>query len=310
MESNPGSKLLKAASLAVSEVTLIAPFVKTAALRKVLDAIEPSLPVRLIARWIPGEILAGVCDLEIFDLICMRQNAALYVHPLLHAKSYRFDDVIYFGSANLTGKALGWAFPSNLEILQVADSCCAELRAFEDWIVKSSKKVDEHYRSSMAEQVMALGQLAPVAECFFQAHVPTTNSSWLPKCRLPERLWAVYSNAEETRRRMVESSFNAALEDLFSLRVPASLSKEEFRIFVTAMLDGMGLVQEISHRALSGISNEDAISLILSLHETLSDSYAPTDQWEILQAWLLEFYPTIYRREPSAEIFRIGRIVG
>lgn len=39
------------------------------------------------------------------------------LHPSLHAKFYRIDDVVLIGSANLTSSAMGWSQQPNLEIL-------------------------------------------------------------------------------------------------------------------------------------------------------------------------------------------------
>ena len=126
-----------------------------------------------------------------------RQNTELFVHPLLHAKSYRFDDFIYIGSANLTGKALGWAYPSNLEILEPAGEDSKLFEYLETHLLATSKKVDAAYRDEMAKLVLALGEQSAIAPSFFEAHIPIQESSWFPKCRDPRRLWLVYSDPQE-----------------------------------------------------------------------------------------------------------------
>ena len=75
-----------------------------------------------------------------------RTGAELYVHPLLHAKLYRFDDTAFFGSANLTGKALGWTAPANLELLHASPEMLPDLVAFEADLLKSALRVDAAYR--------------------------------------------------------------------------------------------------------------------------------------------------------------------
>ena len=65
-----GQMLIDAAKLSRREVVLIAPFVKADALSLILECVpDPSIPIKVVARWIPIEIAAGVCDLEIFDVV-------------------------------------------------------------------------------------------------------------------------------------------------------------------------------------------------------------------------------------------------
>src|SRR3546814_15701150 len=84
---------------------------------RLLGAIPDDIAVTCVTRWRPDEIAAGVSDLEVFDLIRARASGTLLLQPHLHAKLYRTGDRRLLGSANISGRALGWHEPANLEIL-------------------------------------------------------------------------------------------------------------------------------------------------------------------------------------------------
>jgi hypothetical protein len=305
-----GERLLVAARAARRDVVLIAPFVKVDVLTAVLKDIGDNIAVRVIARWIPAEIAVGVCDLEIFDVVSARSNAELYVHPLLHAKLYRFDDIGFFGSANLTGKALGWAAPANVELLHAPKELLSELLAFEAELLRSAIRVDATYRDLVREQVAKVKSNLITASDIFDTEMHEVNRIWLPTCRAPERLWSVYTDGESTRRHMVESAFEAAQADLAALGIAAGLPQKQFNQYVAATLGGMPLVQEIDIASRQGVTTAAAAALIEGSARGAPLPYPSPDMWEVLQAWLMHFFPDRYRREATTEVFRHGRVIG
>jgi hypothetical protein len=305
-----GEKLLIAARDAQHDITLIAPFIKVDALTKVLDNVNASIPLRIITRWIPAEIAAGICDLEIFDILQGRSNSELFVHPFLHAKLFRFDDVAFFGSANLTRKALGWAAPANVELLHAPKDMLNELKTFEVELMASVIRVDEVYRDFMCKLVeKAKSQPIAIAE-LFDAETHQVEYSWLPKCRTPEWLWLVYTNPEKARTHMVESAFEAAQMDLVTLYITPGLPETLFNQHVAAIFGRMPLVQEIDISAREGVTTDKAVELIESAASGAELPYSPSDTWEVLMMWLMHFFPQRYRREPETEVFRQGRVIG
>jgi hypothetical protein len=257
---------------------------------------------------IPVEVAVGVCDLEIFDIVSSRQNAVLYIHPLLHAKLFRFDDMIFLGSANISRRALGWAAPANVEILIASSESAADLRAFENVVLTAAVRVDAALRDSVRLQVDALKITPPSIGEVFETETREIVSTWLPTCRAPDRLWNAYAGVETWR--LVEAALTAAMDDLAALNLPAGLSREQFRQFVAATLQRMPLVQEIDLAAQRGLAPEAAAALISAAEGSDDLAYSPAEMWEVLQAWLMHFFPGQYRREPSSEIFRQGRIIG
>jgi len=304
----PGDRLLEAVRSARVSVALIAPFIKADVVRRVLAETATSVRVTVVTRWIPAEIAAGVSDLEVFDVLEERGDAVLLLNPHLHAKLYRLDEVYLFGSANLTGKALGWRAPANVELLHAAPALKAELRSFEEELIRSSMPTDAHYRDEIRRQVERLVELGLTARDLAAAETDDLPSTWLPRCPTPERLWDVYIDPEAARRRMVESAFDAAREDLATLRLGPGLSEAQHYRSVVSTLNQMPLVQAIDARAAEGIGGEDAAALIQAAGP-LPVHYTAAEMWEILLAWLQYYFPGRYRREAAGEVLRRGRVI-
>ena len=49
-----------------SRVVLCSPFIKAKVFAIILDAVPTGVPVRIVTRWRPDEIAAGLSDLEVF----------------------------------------------------------------------------------------------------------------------------------------------------------------------------------------------------------------------------------------------------
>lgn len=305
----PGEHLLEGMRAARTSVLLVAPFIKADVLRRLLGETAAYVRVTIVTRWIPAEIAAGVSDLEVFDIVSERRDTVLLLNPLLHAKLYRIDHVYSFGSANLTGKALGWRAPANLELLHSVPGLTSELRAFEEALVRSSMAADARYRDEIHRQAERLIELGLTATDLAAAETDDLPAAWLPHCPTPEWLWEVYSDPDAARRRMVESAFETAKEDLKSLRVGPGLSEVQLYRSVISALNQMPLIQSIDGRAVAGIGATEATALIQAAGPVLSPYSAP-EMWEILLAWLQYFYPDRYRRESTGEMLHRGRILG
>src|SRR5262245_2860953 len=64
-------------SLAKSRLTLAAPFIKRNALERLLGGLRAAAELTVITRWMADEIIAGVTDLGVFDLVRDRGRARL-----------------------------------------------------------------------------------------------------------------------------------------------------------------------------------------------------------------------------------------
>lgn len=309
--STPGENILTAAKACQREMTLIAPFIKCAVLARVLEETPPTVIVRVVARWIPKEVAAGVCDLEIYDLLQKRKNSRLYLNQLNHSKLYRFDDRFLFGSANLTSRALGWAFPSNIELLPSVPGLDEMLIAFEQKVLKSSFSPDEAFRDAIRNHVNKLKEATPSLgdELIFDEDVGALPSCWLPSCREPDRVWQVYSKGEGMRSRIIQSAFEAAESDLKALSLEPGLTLDQFRSRIAGILEAMPLINDIELGASLGLSDDAAIAMLEAKGDAATMPHAVSEMWEILRAWLMYFFPDRYRREAKTEVFRTGKVL-
>ncbi len=303
-----GEKLLEAARQTRIRACLVAPFIKVPAIERLFAELSDDVEVSVVTRWIPAEIAAGVCDLEVFDVVHRRARARLHLNDLLHAKLYRFDSTYIFGSANLTGKALGWRGPANVELLHAAAELNDELQEFETRLLSSSMVADARYRDKIKEQVSRLLESGFPASALSAPETDELPPSWLPRCPTPERLWDVYSDPEAARRRMVASAFEAARRDLDALRIQEGLMETQFYKRVGGLFHQLPLVQSIDRQADRGVGPDEVAALIASAGGVAP--YSSSEMWEILLAWHQYFFPDSYRRESTGEMLRRRHVLG
>ena len=98
------------------QAVLAAPYIKEDSLRCLLDAAPRIESLTCVTRWSPSDLAVGASDAAVRGLV-MSRGGSFLLHPTLHAKYYRFDDVVLIGSANMTASGLGLAPNPNLEIL-------------------------------------------------------------------------------------------------------------------------------------------------------------------------------------------------
>ena len=224
-------RLLQDAARRVNgHVFLVAPFVKLHALELIFECLPSHVEVTLVTRWRVDEMLAGVSDIEVFDLLSDRdqENSKLYLADSLHAKYYRFDDVVYFGSANLTLTGLGVA-GSAIELLE--ERPAGPIPTFEETVLELAKPVTRALHDEYQELMS-------------QIQLPTrlniNEDVWLPRFRNPDELWSAYVDIQ-----YLASSRRAALEDLRDLGIPSGLSRDQFALALRIALRQQHVVSEL-----------------------------------------------------------------
>lgn len=304
-----GDVLLELCASAQSEVLIVAPFVKRITMAQLLEAI----PVRVqsiccVTRWRPEEILTGVSDLDVLDLIEQRSGSKLFVHPYLHAKYFRVDERALTGSANVTQRAMGWAMPANLEVLVPT----IRLYEFERRLFESSIEADRSLRSSIqsAADVLAREGVGLVSEEVEKPdpRIGSAAEIWLPLCTRPELLYEIYASIRTDK--IVSWTLEAGQLDLRALLIPAGLSQSLFKKFVAAALRQMPLVQKIDEWTATPLSPDKGRTLIEEEVAKEYLVYSSQDHWETLRAWLVFFLPNVFRmRSGSGDLIK-GQIIG
>jgi hypothetical protein len=298
-----GERLEALLARASQSVFIAAPFIKRDPFSRLLQSIPTSVrDLVCVTRWSPEEVASGVSDLEVFDLVRDRPGASLWLHPLLHAKAYRADNAWLVGSANLTRRALGWASPSNVELL-INASQDPEVSALEAMLRAQSIPATESIRDAIKADADALPDSSRGRDSALGSD--ETQPMWLPTCPNPSGLWNIYAGHEVWR--LVPSAEEGGRKDLQFLNLPAGLSRPLFVKFVGAILTTLPVVQEINSLMGSGLSDERAVEFIASLAGSHRYAFAPREMWEILKAWLEHFLAGTYRRRASTELFTRGR---
>ena len=297
-----GTELFNLCAEANQEVLLVAPFIKASVLGRLLNQISPDVSLRCITRWFPEEIVAGVSDLEVWGLIQNRANSSLWLRSNLHAKYYRADNRCLIGSANLTGKALGWSNCPNLELLVALSADEPTARAFETELLKACIPVTEDLFEQMSVAVDLLAEQAPnaISHDPFQVEILENNlksddlvdvNAWLPTLRNPEDLYLAYSGQTE---KLSTVSKIAALTDLRSLSIIPNLSSKVFKAYVGTLLLQKPIIQKID----SFVNTPRRFGAVKSLLNALPCAIVPyfnaERAWQTLMRWLLYFFPNRY----------------
>lgn len=305
----PGDIVLELMQNATSRIVIVAPYVKSATIRRLLKSIPEKISEFVcITRWLPEDIASGVCDLEIFDDITKLAGGRLLVHPHLHAKYYSNGQKTLVGSANLTSRGLGWHTPSNVELLVALPAEFPGLANWESALLDSAIEATEQLREQIRVQAEQLKQTRPIY-CPPEVENAIEEEEarlWVPQCPSPDRLWEVYCGRGADT--MVSSAFKAAQDDLAALSPPQGLTEDLFIAYMAGILRQMPLLAEIDQLALTGLTDTKAQEL---LSDHLSGGTGSMKDyshiWRITKHWLVHFFPESYRLETGLEVLVKGR---
>ena len=246
--------------------------------------------------------------MEVWDVASTRVQVSIFLVSHLHAKYYRADSTCLIGSANLTGRALGWVLPSNIELLLQETIAHPLLTDFETRLRKSARRAD----SSLVEEMRALVANMPTFEVPPAASesviaaadiAPNKTGWWIPSLRNPQTLFQVYCGNTDA---LTTTALSAARSDLFYLSPPPGLEENAFRATIAAMLLQTPVMRELDpflHEARRFGAVTERLKLVCRELGPYDDwSY----RWQTLMRWLLHFLPERYeRRVPRhSELFR------
>lgn len=291
-----GDGLLVLAREAKADLLLVAPYIKAAALGRLLDACPPGVAIKVVTRWRIDEIVVGVSDLEVWPLLRDR-GAGLWLHPNLHAKYYRADDAhILIGSANLTDSALGWRPDPNLEILLAAPDAGEAHAAFERSLWSRARMVDDALHAAFVRALEAFPP--PPAPPPAVQEVAPAFDDWRPQLRFPADLWHAYSGEAALLTLAAQES---AAADLAAFAPPSGLDRRQFETWVALQLRQHPEMHAID-RFLSQSRRFGEVRDLLAQRGASDADRA----WQSWMRWLLHFLPDDYEMRVAnySEIFR------
>jgi hypothetical protein len=207
-------------------VLIVVPFIKLDALRQLHWIQGKKIPVKVICRWRPDDLLSGASDVEVFPFL-KDAGCQLYVNKDVHMKLYVFESNTAFNtSANLTLRGLGYSQPSNIEVGNMVT-----LNA-DDWanihaMLLASRQVDDAVYSRAKAFVdnnprPGLGIAQPD---FFDAPKVFTIGS-LPAVASPKRLAAFYFSSDS--KDHTADDVRRATHDLVTFGIPFGLTPAQF----------------------------------------------------------------------------------
>mgnify|MGYP001385457657 CR=1 FL=1 len=303
---SPGTQLETLCHGAEQQLLLVAPFIKLGAFKRLISELSDNVSLMCVTRWRPDEIVAGVSDIEIWQIIKSRPNSSLWLRSNLHAKVYRADTSCLVGSANLTDTALGWSRQPNFEFLLEVASDHPDVKSFEDNLMVGCVQVDESIYIHMKTVVEAFEDTMPMAVTTpqtveFPVELPK-HETWLPKLRHPENLFVGYSGKWD---QLSSTSATAVYSDLAALEVPLGLSKLDFERYVGAMLLQKPIVRQVDDFVAITQRFGAVTNLLQQLPCSDASDFSPNEAWQSLMRWLLYFLPNRYRvfKPRHSEVF-------
>jgi hypothetical protein len=306
----PGKGLLDLIGSATERIIIAAPYIKLVSLRRILAAVPSSVTELVcVTRWLPEDIASGACDLEIFDELVGKTGSQLLVHPHLHAKYYSDGRHALVGSANLTGRGLGWHTPSNVELLVGLSLDFPGLVEWEAALFQSAVPATEQLRDQIraqADEIKRSKPMQPNPDVGNEPEQEPVTALWIPRCPTPERLWSVYSG-RSSEGSMVRSSYEAARSDLDALGTPQGLTENLFDAYVSGILRHMPILVEIDKLAAIGLTDGRAEEFLSGRFREETEEIAVDQAWRIIKRWLVYFFPEEYRLETGQEVLIKGR---
>ena len=276
-----------------SKIIFAAPFIKIRTLRDFFELVDPGVDITVVTRWLVDDIISGVCDLEIWDLVEARPQTRLMINQKLHAKYYRSEGDCLVGSANLTGRGLGTHGSANLELLvPVMPSALID---FEMTLLHGSIDATPALVNELRAVLDGFDQTP--REDVASPSLDLSDDGWFPSYRAPFDLWDIYVNLDSVE---TDSAADVARKDLVSMRIPPALNLDQFRAAVGYQLQILPWMPELNSflattRRFGEVANE--LKLITG-HEV------GKNEWQTLMRWLLAFCPEnyVYRRPGYTEI--------
>jgi hypothetical protein len=210
------------------DIIIFSPYIKFRALSSLLKNHNSRVPITIITTWKPHDIAFGASDISIYQL-CKGKNFNLLINNKIHLKSILTDNMTnaYVGSANITGKGLGYSPTYNFELGLITSEITIEDKIYFDRIIESSRCVDDEYYRMIQEQCKNLDK--PTIEDNFKE--PKLNNSnflitSLPMCDNVENFYSIYS--EEDRDSLSEVEIRSEYHDRRLFDIKKKLNKHEF----------------------------------------------------------------------------------
>ena len=282
-----GERIRKQFEQARERVLIVAPFIKTGALRSLLSAIDDDIAVRCVTRWLPREIAAGVSDLDVFELLERRQGSELVLVDRLHAKLYVADDRCLVGSANVTFAGLGESQEANLEVLVESDVADPGVRTVLEEVEVGGRPATRLTVDATQRLVESLPEMPATDEL----------DAWFPISRRPEMAYQFY---EDPRTGERTTGVQLLVKDVAMANLPAGLPHETFRREIRNRLSAIPIAASILATTEDVLLTRSDAQPYLSTKK--SDAVSSEDMWVAFVKWMAHFHSDSVMEQEITEV--------
>lgn len=295
-----GDQLLELTESAEEQLTLIAPFFQREALSRVLLGLSPHVTLTVLTRWRPLDLISGVSDPSIWNLLASRPRSSIALRSDLHAKLYRADRNCLVGSANVTLAGLGWAACSNAELLWPLRPVPARILQLEhEWLANARIADEEMYEWALSLISESRKPSPGQADGEDEPH-----DFWWPKVRQPKDLWAA-----SIGHSLPPKVLNSAAEDLLALSVPSGLDATTFHEAVKGALRQTPAVNWVNACLATPRRFGWMRDAIAQKMHSVGVERSAGEAWQTMIRWLLHFLPEDYEysRPRHTEVMALSR---
>jgi len=287
------SELLKMLESATDSITLVSPFVSIELFKKILEKIDKQVHITVITKWHLGDLLSGFNDLRVLTHLEERGNSELRLLYNLHAKYYRADTDVIFGSGNLTFSGVNAKKPGNTEIMVHVDRSFSGLIELENRLIQKSVLPREGLFEEISQELALLRltkQRVERIKDFRKDQIFISNHDWLPECETPDALFEIYQR--KINEIAVEVA-NSGGNDLMFFEPPDQMDKRQFEAFLRIGVSQSSLFSQVLEIVKDGtfLDDQQGIEIIKSLHPLMSNEGA-VQSWASCKRWLAYFFPS------------------
>lgn len=284
--TSSGDEIMTLLGAAEKDVLIVAPFIKAEPLSRLLGRISTNVEKTIVTRWRCADVLAGVSDLEVFE-VAAKHQAKLLLCRDLHAKLYVADDSCLVGSANVTSVALGWRSPANVELMVPVARADSHVAAFEEDLLRRSKPASKDQHDALIELIRRMKDTDRKTEFHDgELGVMVLPAAWVPTVRNPEDLYSAYSGEEDTSQGLPRDLG----EELVKLDVVEGLSRPAFYAWVAEAISQTPLVRGVKEMIGSEDEvTEEGLGRILDQSGLREVGVDAGELLEVLARWLSEF---------------------
>lgn len=210
---------------AKGEVYIFCPFIKVAALKKVLATSLPSLSI--VTTWKTLDILNGVSELELYSF-CKSIKARLYINQKIHLKLITdLNEKAIMGSANITDRGLGISPESNYECVMLCEQVTFDDQIHLQKIIQESTLLNDILFSEF-EKIVAEAKKSYAKPKIRDMDIKSAVNknfliSALPMSRSIRVLYTYYS--DRAHKAKDDTDYNCAIHDIALYDIPPGLNE-------------------------------------------------------------------------------------